>query len=271
MIEPMLPGALGRRLFEPMPAARLKALRIGAGLLLLVDLVVGYAAHAGALLGRSGYVGEAAAGWSLLRVLPGDYAGPILLALGAAASLALSANLAPRLAAFVAWVVVVSLYNHNPYLHNGGDRLRPLLFLILMLSPKVANQTEVSGWSAKLLLLQVSCVYFFAGWAKLFDPAWRDGSAMASIVANPQWSMAPMLADAVPAIVWKLATWGTLVWELGFVVLAVLPRTRVVVLIVGIFFHFGTLFLLDVGLFALWTPACYLPLLPWERLRLRRE
>ena len=274
MIEPTLPGALGRLLFAPMPAARLTALRIGAGLLLFLDLVVSYWPHQETLLGPRGYVGEPGVGWSLMRVLPAEHAGRLVLALGTVASAALALNVAPRLAALAAWAVTVSLWNHDFYLHNGGDRLRPLFFLILMFVPKVTNQTEVSGWPAKLLLIQVCCVYFFAGWAKLFDPAWVDGSAMRSIAANPQWSMAPGAAAAVPAIVWKLSTWGTLVWELGFVALVVLPRPRYVVLVIGIVFHVATLFLLDVGLFALWTPACYLPLLPWERLsrgRFRRN
>jgi hypothetical protein len=57
------------------------------------------------------------------------------------------------------------------------------------------------------------------------------------------------------------------VWELGFPVLAVLKRTRAVTLILGVIFHLGTLFTLEVGNFALYSIACYTAFAPWERLR----
>jgi hypothetical protein len=57
----------------------------------------------------------------------------------------------------------------------------------------------------------------------------------------------------------------TLVWELGFPVLAVLKRTRTVTLALGVLFHLGTFLTLEVGAFALYSVACYAAFVPWEK------
>jgi hypothetical protein len=58
----------------------------------------------------------------------------------------------------------------------------------------------------------------------------------------------------------------TLVWELGFPILAILPGTRVATLVLGVVFHLGTFITLEVGHFALYAIACYAMFVPWERL-----
>ena len=57
------------------------------------------------------------------------------------------------------------------------------------------------------------------------------------------WSLDPGVSARLP--VWLHRLWlVTLVWELGFPVLAVMHRTRAATLILGVIFHLGTLFTL---------------------------
>lgn len=63
----------------------------------------------------------------------------------------------------------------------------------------------------------------------------------------------------------RLAAQVTLVWELGFPVLAVVRATRAPALVLGVMFHTVTLFTLEVGAFALYSLAFYVLFVPWER------
>jgi len=240
-------GAVGRGLFGPMPAVRLTALRLGASIALFADLGLTYLPHT-ELLNRFGLAA---------------------LGLGALAATALLFKLWPHVAAACCWLSVVGLWEANPLLHNGGDRLRPLVFLVLIFA--VSNTGRAPRWPALVLGVQMACVYFFSGWAKLFDPYWRDGSALASILANPEWSLVAGCTEQVPPVLLQASTWAALVFELGFPLFMILPKLRTPTLLIGAAFHAGTYVTLDVGFFAVWSVVCYLPLLPWELLPVRRS
>jgi hypothetical protein len=130
----------------------------------------------------------------------------------------------------------------------------------------------VPGWPVKLLFVQLAVLYFFGGFYKVVNEQWRNGYVMYWASHDLWWSLYPAQSALLPDWVHRLSGLATLVWELGFPVLAVMKRTRAATLIIGIIFHLGTLFTLDVGAFALYSIACYTAFAPWERLhRARRE
>jgi hypothetical protein len=145
-VRPWLPGALGRWawLTAPIRAERLAALRIGVGLVLLLDIVATYLPYLrdyygpGSLADPDVFASRFAAPfwhWSVLRGLPDTWGPPAALAVWAVAALALTVGFYPRVAAAVAWALSLSFYNSNYYLHNSGDRLRHTLLFFLMLCP----------------------------------------------------------------------------------------------------------------------------------------
>lgn len=280
---PYLPGPLGQAITAPLPAERLAALRIGFGLLTLFDVLTQYLPFAHTLYGpaglSSGAVGERhyvphRGLWSVLHGLPED-AGVWLLAVWAAAAAALTVGWRPRLAAVVCWALAVSYGYANPSMHSGGDRLRTIVLLMLAFSPSGAmwsvrpagGRAAVSGWPVRLLLFQLAVVYLVTGLHKLQHPGWQDGTAMYYVAGNPTWSTVAGAAAAVPLGAYRLLSWLTLGWQIGFPLLAWLPATRPVAIAVGMLFHFVAVFTLDVGMFSLYALFCYLPFLPWERLR----
>ena len=109
---PYLPGALGRWLNAPLPAARLYAWRVGVGVLVLFDVLFLYLADYSALYGVHGYTTPAGSDihfqphrviWSLLRFLP---QGPMWLALfivWACAAVGLILGIRTRTCAVIAW------------------------------------------------------------------------------------------------------------------------------------------------------------------------
>jgi membrane protein implicated in regulation of membrane protease activity len=96
---------------------------------------------------------------------------------------------------------------------------------------------------------------------------WRTGYVMYWASHDLYWSLDPDLTGRLPVWMHQLSAWVTLVWEIGFPVLAVMRGTRTATLALGVVFHLGTLLTLDVGNFALYSIVCYTAFAPWERLR----
>jgi len=290
-LRPWLPGALGRMrwLTGTVPAERLAALRIGTALVLLLDTLGTYLPDFQALYGPGSFsdpdvFAERFAAphwcWSVLRVLPADWGPWAAFGVWVAAAVALLVGYRPQLAAAVAWALAVSFWNSNYYAHNGGDRLRHFLLLVLALSPcgaawsvrrprglPAGRPVEVPAWPVTLALTQLCVMYFFNGINKLPWPAWRDGSMMAYTANDLAWSRWSMAGWPIPFVAGQVLTWGTLVWEAGFPILLLTPGTRRLALGLGVFFHVLTGLHLEIGTFALYSLCLYLPLVPWERLR----
>jgi hypothetical protein len=130
---------------------------------------------------------------------------------------------------------------------------------------------SVPGWPLKVLLVHLVCLYFFSGVYKLLSPAWRTGFMMYFVNHDLAWSLLPGITTALPVAADRLATWVTLVWELGFPVLIAFRRTRAVTLWLGVVFHLITLLTLEVGAFATYSLVWYVIFVPWERLRAGHE
>ncbi len=288
--QPWFPWPLSRWNWwtERVPAERVAALRIATALVLLVDIFVEYLPHFTAFFGPDAisqrlYDGRFRADhmyWSVLRWLPAEWGGQALFGVWIASAVALLIGWRPLVSGLIVWICALSVWNLNPGLHNGGDRLRHTLFLMIAVScsgavwgvSSVRGKNDprpvlVPGWPVKVLFVQLAVMYFFCGYYKGISPLWRSGFAMYWTSHDLAWSLCPSAADQFPVWLHRLSALVTLVWELGFPVLAVLKRTRTATLALGVLFHVGTLFTMEVGHFALYSLACYAVFVPWERLR----
>lgn len=288
-IQPWFPWPLSRWPWwtEAIPAERVAALRIVTASVLLFDLLFTYLPHfhtlfsPEALGGRDLYAGKFRDDhyfWSLLRWLPEGWGPQAVFAVWIVAAVGLLVGWRPLICGLLAWVCAVSVWNIAPGAHNGGDRLRHTLLLMVAVSHAGAvwgvgsirhrgepRQVLVPGWPVKVLFVQLAALYFFSGYYKLLSPIWRNGYVMYWASHDLYWSLYPEPATWLPVWLHRLSAQITLIWELGFPLLAVLPRTRVPTLVLGVLFHLGTLFTLEVGCFALYSIACYTAFVPWER------
>ena len=198
--------------------------------------------------------------------------GAVLLA---SLALALLVGWRPLVAGLIAWACAVSVWNINPGTMNGGDRLRHTLLLMTALgcsgavwgvsAARGGGPVLVPAWPVRVVWLQIAAVYFFSGVYKFINPAWQTGYVMYFVSHDLSWSLAPAYAGLAPVWAYQVVSWLTLVWELGFPVLALLSGTRAATLWVGFVFHFLTLLTLEVGAFALYGMAAYAAFVPWER------
>lgn len=274
----------------PIAVERGAALRIAVGATLLFDLLVTYLPNLSALYGPDG-IGPASrfdgifappsATWSLLRILPESWGPGAVLAMAVLGTTALLVGYRPRLAAFVAWVCMVSFFHAGPSIHNGGDRLKIFALMLLCFIPSdgcwairrhplaraSTGPVLVQPWPFRLVMLQLAVMYFMNGYYKMLGPKWRDGTVMHDVANNPAWAHFPESAIPLPPIALQVLTWATLVWELGFPFFVALKGLRNATLWIGVIFHVLTFVHLEIGLFPIYAICLYVPFVPWERYR----
>ena len=283
-IQPRFPWFLARWtwLTAPIAAERMAALRVAASLALLLDIFVGSLPQftllftADGLAGRDAYPWRFREGhhsWSVLRWLPDAWGPHALMVVWVAAAVALLIGYRLLLTGLVCWACAVSFQNINPWACNGGDQLRNTLLLAVAVSrggavwgvQAVGGRVVVPGWPAKVLVVQLVCVYFFSGVYKVLSPAWQSGYMMYFVNRDLAWSLMPSITGRFPVMLDRVASWGTVAWELAFPLLIVFRRTRAATLWVGFAFHVLSFVTLEVGHFALYSTAWYVLFLPWER------
>lgn len=288
-IEPALPPPLRRWrwLTSPIGSEPAAALRIAVGAVLLFDITVLYLPSIQTLYGPGGFGDPTVTApvfaspswrWSLLRLLPATW-GPLFFGIvWAVAAFALLVGYRPRIAATVAWALAVSFSQSNLYIHNGGDQLKLILLLMLIFLPSdgrwairrhpaaraASGPVLIHPWPIRLLMIQLAIMYFMNGYYKALGPAWRDGSVMYDVANNPSWAHFSPDYLPLPEVALRVLAWITLVWELAFPLLMLVPRTRKPTLWIGVLFHLGTLVHLEVGLFPLYALCYYVPFIPFR-------
>ena len=215
--------------------------------------------------------------WSLFFIQAGAQATTLAYAIvwmGIIAAFMLMIGWQSRLAAFITWVVWVSLWNRNPLLLDGDDAILKLMCFYLMLSScgncwsvdaclQIKPQ-QVSVWPLRLIQFQIALIYFVSGWVKFHSPEWLDGTIMQYVLIHPQysrwdgWSFIdnPLLSGALVALA-GFIRW----WELLFPFLLIKARSRNISLLIGILFHAGLLLTMNLRWFPVIMLSLYLALL----------
>lgn len=176
----------------------------------------------------------------------------------------------------LAWVGIWSLSYRNLGMADGSDAVLRVMGFYLMFLPLsrawslderlgLGGTGPVSSFWLRLFQLNVVLVYFKTGLIKILEPIWRDGDALYYAMSAEAYWRFPMegLLDWRPfRLFTEAATYGTLVFELGFL-LVLLPRLRRPVLLAGLALHAGIWVFMNLGSFSevmLWTYTAFLVL-----------
>lgn len=296
---PWLPWPLNRFawLNRPVRAERLAAFRIGLATILLADVVITYLPNISDFYGPDRMVPSRPSGlvtdparwnWSLLT---GSWNNALVVGLAtvwAFAAATLLLGFWARFSAGVAWLLAITYYNLNSDIHDGGDLIKTIGLMYLVLSPCAAvwsvdhwrrtrgrldrHPVYVAPWPVRLLFLQLSAIYFGAGFTKMMDPSWLDGTSTYFVLTNVYWSLSSYPLTILPESMLRLLTWFVATWELCFPFLVLFPLTRPLTLLIGVLFHLTLITTMRLGPFPFYMLCLYLPLLPWERFyHLRHE
>ncbi len=161
---------------------------------------------------------------------------------------------------FLFFWLTLNLYKTNLPISNGADRVLYMIafwnMLIvypssLKLSLSSVTKHVMANCGVILLQLQVVIIYFVSGHDKLFSKVWRSGDAF-SYIRHLEIMYNPWIGDWLNSAFWDFSlSWITIAFEVLFVVLVWFRTTRLYTLGVGIVFHLGIWFMLNLMDFAL--------------------
>jgi hypothetical protein len=129
---------------------------------------------------------------------------------------------------------------------NGSDIVLFMLAVwCIPIASKPLFKSETIGtiqkacYNSAFILAQLQVVFFYlvSGWDKLKSETWRSGVAF-DYVAHLGNMYNPMFVDVFDTPVLQLIlSWIVILFELSFVVLVWFEKTRIPILILGLFFH----------------------------------
>ena len=187
-----------------------------------------------------------------------------------------------RRAVLVDGPVHMAACNHRKFwLTLSGADAAMRVFLFCLVWSDSGSVWSVDAWSAarrnvagpptvverslfaplRLIRFQVALIYLNAGMWKIFNPYWRNGSAVHYVVQSNIYRRLPHGMPLGFDHVVSLLTYGTLAWELSFAFLLLFARTRRIALVAGILIHLGMLLTIEVGPFHFIMLASYLAFL----------
>ena len=219
---------------------------------------------------------------SLLNLVGEWWQVTLIWAFSCVVALALTVGWRTKLACFLAFVLIVSFQWRNPLILDGSDLVFRFVPLWLMFtnagglwsidSLRHPQPSTGRGWAlpVRILELQVAWIYLATGIEKVAGALWVDGTAAYYALQLEhtfgRWWARPI---ALQPVLVKLISWATIVVELGFLPLAIIPSriTRLIAVVVAGGLHFGILTMMNVGNFPvimLSTLVLFLPPL-WVR------
>ncbi len=280
----------------------LAAMRIGLGVIVLVDLLIRSVDLAkmytdAGVLSRADRLAIFGDRWaySIYDLVAGSPTTVALLfGFVGLAAVAMILGVFTRAAIVVCWLSTIGLTIRMPLVITGGDTLLAALLLWSAFLPMDAryslaarkrsdSHAGASNLATFALLLQVGVLFAFAGASKLYDPAWRagDGVYYALTAEFYTTSVASWALDVSPGWLLAALTFAVVVYEIACPVLLLIP-TRVALwrgVFVGatIFMNLSFWLCLRIGIFSWVAVIACIGLLPgevwdWlERTLLKRE
>jgi hypothetical protein len=264
--------------FAPEPAVTVAVFRIVFGVILVIHGLLLWP-HASLWYGPKGFLPYTQyfqiygrSRLTLFQFLPdSDVTVKVVLAVFVAAAASLSIGMLTTVSASLTFFLLISIHNRNPaILHGGDDVLRVMAFLLIFSSAgadlsvdRLASSGQlfvgesISPWALRLMQLQVSIIYLRAGLAKLGGAAWLEGSAAYYPTQVQEYRRFSLPRVLVGAFWIRLATWGTIVIELGLGTAIWVKEFRTVILVCGFAFHLVLEYFLNLQLFG-WTMMCCL-------------
>ncbi len=247
--------------FAPSSALPVGAFRILIGIMVL-QFVVLILPDATVWYGPKGMVRpeslpnlEVMTSLNLLNFFPDSTAAVyILFAVLSLAACALVLGFRTRLATFIVFICLLTLYHRDPLNMNSGDTyLRQMVFWLifsgcgqaLSLDQRLKDRKEhlaphcdiVAIWPQRMMQLQTCFVYAHSFYSKIVGPSWQTGTAvyLSSRLIELKKLPLPFVFDQLWTC--QLLTWGTLLLEYSFCTLIWVKPLRYPIICLAVIFH----------------------------------
>lgn len=152
----------------------------------------------------------------------------------------------------LAWILHVGFLHRNFGASMGVDIMVAVFLFYLSFTEvwKKSGYDILTRLMVRMLQVHFAVIYFYTGLEKLRGASWWDGSSLWIIFNNPQMSVFNLeWTRNIPSIL-ALMVHSTVLFEIFFGVLVFNRSTRFLALGLGVMFHTGIAFLMDLWAFA---------------------
>lgn len=172
--------------------------------------------------------------------------------------LSLCLGIGGRVLTALVWVLNIGFLHRNYSIAFGADVIGNI-FLFYMIFTRACDQLSLWNWVRtrkwnreielqdlcnsmfyRLIQVQLCVIYAYTGFEKLRGMSWWDGTALWTVLANPQMVVTDLTWMRNFPFVIVVLTYVTVLFEIYFTPLVWNPKTRRWILILGVFFHLGT-------------------------------
>ncbi|MBO9665210.1 MAG: HTTM domain-containing protein [Bdellovibrio sp.] len=205
--------------------------------------------------------------------------------LGAVLFLLLTLGIGGRAIMWLSWVIYVGFMHRDYPVHFGADVIGSLFLFymsftnscerlsVLNLLKKKTTFKEadiLSSMMIRMMQVQIMVIYAYTGWEKLKGASWWDGTAMWSVLANPQ--MTTFDFTFLRAVPWVLPIIGftTIIFEVYFPPMVIWNKSRYIWLLMGVSMHLGIGLFMGLMPFATVMMATYFLFIDPKYLNLRK-
>ncbi len=193
----------------------------------------------------------------------------LFLVTGIVFSLFLFLGFFKRFSAIVLFLLLIIFKHRNIYLLDGGDNiiwiLLPLMSFIDSYSFSGSYDRFVDNITKKIkpyfiilskyfsfaIIIQLCIIYFFSSLHKLQGEVWINGTALYYVLKSEDFN-ASFLNNLIAQSTYLVAflTWTTIIFQFIFPFLIWHKKTKLKIILIGIFFHIGIFLLLRVDNFS---------------------
>jgi hypothetical protein len=191
------------------------------------------------------------------------------LIIGVIFSLLLFLGFFKKLSAIVLFLLLLIFKHRNIYLLDGGDNviwiLLPFMSFIDSYSFSKGYDNLINKISVKFkpysiilskyfsftIIIQLSIIYIFASLHKLQGEVWLNGTALYYVLKSEDFN-ASFINNIIAQSTYLVAflTWLTIIFQLTFPFLIWNKKTKLIIILMGIFFHIGIFIMLRVDNFS---------------------
>jgi hypothetical protein len=168
--------------------------------------------------------------------------------------LLLAFGIGGRILNIVVWILHVAFLQRNFSIAFGADLIGGIFLLLMIGTQSCARLSLVNlirkrnvqvhsdlftNMFYRLIQIQLTAIYMWSGFEKLKGASWWDGTALWTVLANPQMVIFDMTWTRHVPLAIAAVTISTVLFEIYFPFLIFSKATRSLALVLGLFFHLG--------------------------------
>jgi hypothetical protein len=202
--------------------------------------------------------------FTVMDALPTTWMATLFFIVWVGVALCLLVGFRTRLMAVLNFVIVLSVYERNPFVVNGADDIVRVLSFWMIFIPlnhhysidadlvsRTDSQSDLLfgdsayAFPVRLMQIQIALIYLTTGIFKLLGSQWVDGTALSYVLQLNSWlqPLGQWLAANGPDWLLRLLTYLVIVVEMAFPILVFIPfgqpRLRIVGLLSVGLLHLG--------------------------------